>query len=566
MSAPGRGRTGADGLAAALRAEADVIFGVMGHATAEVIVRYVQLGGRFVATRHESSGVGAADGYSRLAGRVGVATVTCGPGITQVGTAMVTARRADTPVVLLAGDLPWTDRADHQHAFDQARFAEAIEAAYVPIGSVAGLAGDVRQAFHLAANERRTVVLDATTTVQAAALGEDWAYVPAPVARDQRIVPDPDSMTAVAGLLAEARRPVILAGRGARDPAAREALLELADACGALLATTMPAKGLFGGHPWNVGVSGGYSSRIGDDLLANADLVLAFGTSLHRHTTRDGRTYAGAQIVRIDTRPGPARAGAPGEVYVRGDAAATARALLADRRAAGTPDGVGYRTADTRAALSEGAWTPPPAPLDGLDPRSVMAALDATLPARSIVVVGGGHGGGFPVQYLNGAPDGGFLFTNAFGAIGQTLGAAIGAAIAAPDRRIVVVDGDGSVMMHLQELDTMARLGVDVSVIVMDDAAYGAELHQLRAHGLPNDSAIFADRSYASIGQALGVPGIRVESMDELPEALGRATTAPGPFLVDVAISRDVITDHYRRLHFGGPNEAPHLTGPRHLG
>ena len=118
-------------------------------------------------------------------------------------------------------------------------------------------------------------------------------------------------------------------------------------------------------------------------------------------------------------------------------------------------------------------------------------------------------------------------------------------------------------MMHLQELDTAARLGAGIVVIVMDDSAYGAELHQLRAHGLPNDSAVFADRSYADIAAALGVPGLRVDALDALPAALADALGRSGPVLVDVAISREVMTDHYRRLHFGGANEAPHLVGPR---
>ena len=168
-------------------------------------------------------------------------------------------------------------------------------------------------------------------------------------------------------------------------------------------------------------------------------------------------------------------------------------------------------------------------------------------------------------HFSNGAPEGEFWFTNAFGAIGQTLGAAMRAAAAVDTgrhRRRRWRPGARRRCISKESAAPWPFCCWTSTAIVDDDEATALQ-RTMRAPWPAQRQRDLRRSLNASVGQALGVPGVRVESMDELPEALGRATTAPGPFLVDVAISRDVITDHYRRLHFGGPNEAPHLTGPR---
>jgi acetolactate synthase I/II/III large subunit len=549
------------GLAQALRAETDVIFGVMGHATASALVSYIEHGGQYISSRHENGAVNMAEGWARVHGGVGVASVTVGPGITQIGTGLVSASRAGTPLVVLAGDLPWSDPARHQHAFDQARFAEAAEALFVPVVSPASMAADVAEAFYLARTRRRAVVLNVPIPVQEAALPTGWTYRPIPdPGSGQRIGPDPLVVASVADRLARAERPIIVAGRGAQDPDARRAILDLADHLGALLATTLLAKGAFAAEPWDIGIAGGYSSGVGESLFAEADVVLTFGTSLHRHATRDGSLFPGADVIRVDTAPAPASPGRVGGTYVRGDAGLAARALHERLLEAGMPASPGLRTPAVRERLRTATWsgTVGTPPSDGIDPRALMTSLAGLLPDRALVVCGGGHSAGFAAQYLAPPPGVGFLFSYAFGAIGQTLGMAVGAALGT-DRPVVALDGDGSLMMQIQELDTAARTGAPVLVIVMDDAAYGAELHQLTAHGHSAESSLFPERSFAAIARALGADGTTVTELGDLPEAVRAGLAARGPFVVDVRLSRSVVTDAYRRLHFKLPSEAPHL-------
>jgi acetolactate synthase-1/2/3 large subunit len=552
------------GLGRALRAETDVIFGVMGHATAAALVSFIEEGGRFLSSRHENGAVNMADGWARVHGGVGVASVTVGPGITQTGTALVTASRAGTPLVVFAGDLPWTDPSRHQHAFDQRRFAEAAEALFVPVSSAESLASDVSEAFYLARTRRQAVVLDVPIPVQQAALPGGWSYrSQADPGAGQRVAPDPVALELAVNRLRRARRPVVVAGQGAMDPAALEAIRGLAARLGALLSTTLPAKGAFTGEAWDIGVAGGYSSHLADELFAEADLVLAFGTSLNRHATRGGALFPTADLVRVDTLPAPLTPGGPGWEYLRGDAAVTANALR-EGLGAGESAAAGFRTPETAARLAAAAWdgTVPDPPADGVDPRALMAELSRLLPEGSLIVCGGGHSAGFAAQHLAGPAGSRFLLSYAFGAIGQTLGLAIGAALASTDRQVVALDGDGSLMMQIQELDTAARAAAPLLVVVMNDAAYGAELHQLGAQGFRGESALFPDRGFAAIGRALGADGTTVTDLAELPAAIEAGLAAAGPFVVDVRTSRSVVTEAYRRLHFGLPNQAPHLVHP----
>jgi acetolactate synthase I/II/III large subunit len=550
-----------EAIARAFQAEGDApIFSLMGNGTLNLIVQMDQLGATVVNVRHEAAAVAAADGFARVSGEVGVAAVTCGPGLTQVGTSLVAANRNGSPIILVTGGLHVRPGMRGQE-LDQRRFAEACEALFQPVQRMESVAEDVRDAFYTARTRRRPVVLEVPVDLQLRELDYEWQYRPSSdfTPSLQRPIPEATSVSAAAATIRRAKRPLIIAGQGAVRSDARVDIIALADKIGALLGTTLPAKGWFDGHAWDIGVIGAMSSAPAEGVLIEADLVIAIGCELGHHTTEGGFLFPEADVIRIDIQPSPDLIGPVTGTYLQGDAR---ESVVAITLALDSDDGAadGFRTPAVRERLA----TPPPphdpvSEVSGLDPREVMRRLSGLLPERARVFCGIGHYWAFPVQYLSLRPDVDIRFVHQFSAIGQTLPTAIGAAFAERDRPIVVLEGDGSVMMQIQELDTVNRYDIDLSVIIINDAGFGAEVHMLDAKG--NDSQLGKYRSpdFAALAVGMGGTGVRIDRIDQLEPALRSMSQAKiRPFVIDLRVA-PVISDPVRRLYFGLDSRAPRL-------
>jgi thiamine pyrophosphate-dependent acetolactate synthase large subunit-like protein len=239
--------------------------------------------------------------------------------------------------VVLAGDTPI--RASHAgHAFDQRALTLTTGAAFMAVRSVDRLLNDVRDAFYLARYERRPVVLSVPEDLQAQPYPYPPDYAPSTelMPARQRPMPDPDIVARVADLVAGAERPVIIAGKGAVASGARQAIEALAEATGALLATSLLAKDMFDGHAFNIGIAGAFATNLARELFAEADLVVGVGSSLGYHTTEGGYLYSGARVVQIDLTPrGLWQGGRVADLHMQADAArgvgAVVEALAARR-------------------------------------------------------------------------------------------------------------------------------------------------------------------------------------------------------------------------------------------
>jgi thiamine pyrophosphate-dependent acetolactate synthase large subunit-like protein len=267
----------------------DRVFGVIGSGNYVVTTTMDARGARFVAARHESAAVCMADGYARVSGRVGVASVHQGPGLTNALTGLAEAAKSRTSLLLLAADTPAA--AVHSNfRVDQAAACAAVGAAVERVNTPQSALRDVERAYRRARNHRRTVVLLLPLDVQAAELPRSAPAVASPL--PQPPAPAAAAISEAADLIQRSRRPALLAGRGAVLGDARERLIALADEIGALLATSAVANGLFAGHPYDLGISGSFASPVAADLLAKADLVLGFGASLNNWTTKHGALIA----------------------------------------------------------------------------------------------------------------------------------------------------------------------------------------------------------------------------------------------------------------------------------
>jgi thiamine pyrophosphate-dependent acetolactate synthase large subunit-like protein len=510
-------------------------FGVLGSGNFIATQALHAAGAAFHHARHENGAICMADGYARVSGRVGVCSVHQGPGFTNAMTGLVEAAKARTPLLLLAGEAPAAALRSN-FRLDQAALAETVGAVAERVHSGESAADDVARAWRRAQVERRPVLLSMPLDVQASPSAVS-SLSPAPMPHAP--APSGDAVADVAELIAASRRPVIIAGRGAVLSGAREALEALGDAIGAVLATSAMGHGLFAGSPWAVGISGGFASPVAARLIAASDLVLAFGASLTRWTTRDGALIGdGARVVQVDVEAEALGAQRPVDVGVVGDAGVTARALVdAGVRVNGVRD-------DALAAeIAAGAWRDQPFDDAGgegrMDPRAFSIALDALLPDDRTVAVDSGHFMGFPPMYLRVPDPAGFVFTQAFQSIGLGLASGIGAAIARPDRLTVACLGDGGVLMSLPELETLARLRLPMLVVVYNDAAYGAEVHHFRPHGHPVELVQFPDTDFAGLASAAGARGLTVRRVEDLTAIEPWLAERDGPLVVDAKITPD---------------------------
>jgi thiamine pyrophosphate-dependent acetolactate synthase large subunit-like protein len=510
-------------------------FGVLGSGNFIATQALHAAGAAFHHARHENGAICMADGYARVSGRVGVCSVHQGPGFTNAMTGLTEAAKSRTPLLLLAGEAPAAALRSN-FRLDQAALATTVGAAAERVHSGASAAEDTARAFRRAQVERRPVLLSMPLDVQ---LEPAEAVEPAPTPAPYPPGPSTAAVAEIAELIAAARRPVIIAGRGAVLSGAGEPLAALGDAIGAVLATSAMGHGLFADSPWAVGISGGFASPVAARLIAASDLVLAFGASLTRWTTRDGALIdARAKVVQVDLDPEALGAHRRVDAAAVGDAAATARALLD----AGVHNR-GVRDEALAKQIAAGSWRDEPyvdARMAGLmDPRTLSIALDALLPADRTVAVDSGHFMGFPPMYLRVPDPAGFVFTQAFQSIGLGLASGMGAAIARPDRLTVACLGDGGALMALPELETLARLRLSMLVVVYNDAAYGAEVHHFRPHGHPVELVQFPDTDFAALAQAAGAQGITVRSPEDLAALELWLPERDGPLVVDAKITPD---------------------------
>uniref|UniRef100_UPI001C5EAFF0 thiamine pyrophosphate-binding protein n=1 Tax=Nonomuraea harbinensis TaxID=1286938 RepID=UPI001C5EAFF0 len=418
-------------------------FGVVGSGNFHLTNALVSHGVRFVAARHEGGAATMADAYARMTGEVAVVSVHQGPGLTNAITGLAEAAKSRTPLVVLAGEA--TDARSNFH-IDQDAAVRAVGAVPMRVSDPAEAARHTLEAFRVARDERRTVVLNLPLDVQAAEteLGGERPERAAAAVRESRPAAPAASAEQLDGLrrlLDGAERPVFVAGRGARH--ARAELVELAERTGALLATSAVAKGLFRGSPWDLDVSGGFATPLTAELVRGADLVVGWGCALNMWTTRHGSLIGpGAKVAQVDLDLAAVGLHVPADHGVVGDVAEVARALTAGGERAG------YRSPElARRIREEGRWRAVPYRDESgggrVDPRTLTIGLDDLLPAERIVATDSGNFMGYPAMFLDVPDERGFCFTQAFQAVGLGLATAIGAAVARPDRLPVAGLGGG---------------------------------------------------------------------------------------------------------------------------
>ncbi|MCY1160144.1 MAG: thiamine pyrophosphate-binding protein [Citricoccus sp.] len=542
------------------------MFGVVGSGNFRVTNAMARAGVQFTASRHEMGAACMADAYSRATGELTVLTVHQGCGFSNALTGIGEAAKAHTPLLVVTGDTPG-DQRQSNFWIDQDKVAEGMGAVPERVHSSASAVRDVVRAVTTAVDQRRTVVLSLPLDLQNAEIPErDVARLEqvAPPSGPLRAAPAPEAVEQLAGLLAGARRPVIVGGRGAR--AAVGPIRRLAEAAGALLTTSAVGRGLFHDDEWHLDVMGGFSTDGAAELIAGADVLVAFGAALNRWTARGGELLKQATVVQVDDRVEAFGFHYPVDVTVLGDSALTAEATTAALQAlrtgadgaggagaggAGADGAVGYRTPEVARTVAESLnWSDQPfedtsepvaqgEPGSGrIDPRTLTNVLDRMLPMERVVVPDGGNFNAYPAMHFRVPDHDGYCVPLAFQSIGLALSSAIGAAVALPGRVAIAGVGDGGFMMSLVELDTAVRLGLPLVVVVYNDNAYGAEVHHFAHETDELDTVVFPETDIAAIAAGYGCQALTVRQESDL-EAVRAWVEGPRdrPLVIDAKIT-----------------------------
>jgi thiamine pyrophosphate-dependent acetolactate synthase large subunit-like protein len=539
-------------LAEAFAAEGTkTIFGIMGDGNMFWMHALNKHGVKMIEVRHEGAGLGMADGWARATHEVGVCTATCGPGVSQLATALVTASRASSPLVAFVGEYPTNDQ-EYVQRYDQSRFAEACESAFVRLTSPDITDDVVRRAFFLAKTESRPVMLSCPMDIQQKTFDDDEPYKPSStLIPSVTVAPNPAIITQAADLIAGSKRPVVVVGRGAIWSNAGDAALKLAERTGAIIATTLQAKTFLGQHEYHVGIAGFYGTRTAMNLFEEADVVIGIGASLNRYTTEHGYLFPNAKYVQLDIKPyammGDGRAA---DLYIHTDARLGVEALT-DELARRNFTNTGYRTAEVKEKLVHAYEDKTSFDVEPglLDPREICRVLDEVVPDTFNLVCGSGASTGFTTMTVN-RPRPLVLCGHWFGCIGQQLPAAMGA-VEATKRPTLLVDGDASLLMHLAELETAVRENMPLLTVVLNDEALGSEFHKFHSHKMEGDLATISTPDIGAVMTAFGGKGSLAHTIDEVRAAAEAWVANPTPTVIDARISRKVLTLPYRRIHFG---------------
>ncbi len=505
---------------------ADLVFGIPGTHTLEIHRHLTAAGIRHVTPRHEQGGGYAADGYARVSGRPGVVLATSGPGVMNTATAAATAYADSVPVLVVSPAMPTgiegRDTGYLHEGKDQGAAMEALVAWSARAGSPAEAAGAVEAAFaHFAAGRPRPVHVQVPVDVLAARGEVTLAGAAAPLGVEL----DEAALERAGDALSRAERPAIVLGGGARGASA--AATRLAERLRAPVITTVNGKGIVSErHPLSLGAA--IRLPAAQRWLAERDVVLAVGTELGESDLwAPPPLRLRGRLIRIDVDRGQLHKNAPADVAVLGDAGA-ALAALADAVAAGE-DRAGADRSAVRAAIRREALVDGERWLGLVDALAGALGDDGILSADSTMAAYYGA-----VHFLPMDAAQRFIYPTGYATLGYAVPAAIGAKLAAPDRPVVALVGDGGLLFTVAELLTAAEQGIPLPVVVPNNRGYGEIRDQMRAEGIDPIGVDLMTPDLPRLAEALGGCGRRVEDSRALAVELGAALERPGPTLIEV--------------------------------
>ena len=517
----------------------------------ELWVALTDAGIRIVNCRSENSAVYMADGYARVSGRPGFVYGQRGPGVANVAAAMADPYWAFSPVVSLTTSIMNRSRDRYEYQDVDGMPMHAPTTRWNKSLSAPQRAGAMTRAAIRAATGPvpGPVHFEIPADMLGLDCGESESYQEESLGtvNSRRLAPDLARIPELITRLLQAERPLILAGNGVILAEAWEELSALAEALSIPVATTLGGKGAISEMDSDlaVGVIGRYSRRVANDTASEADMVFAVGTRFGGLATNGWQLpFQHKRILQLDADPQVIGQNYRVEYSLVGDARLTLAAALAEIKARGatrgrTPwaKGVAARLAGWKTAAQAMSLQKPP---DGLHPAEVVAALRTVMKREDLLAADTGAiaawaGTLFPT------PAGRCMLRSA-GSLGWVLPGALGAALAAPQRKTVALSGDGGLLYHIGELETAIRCDIPLMIVVINNRAFASEYHlqkRSKSGRIIPEVIDFSDADFGAIARGFGAHGVRVTRSEELLPALREADALGRPALVDVLCSKD---------------------------
>jgi len=535
----------------------ECVFGLMSDDTALFATALDTAGVRLYGTRHENAAIAMADGYAYATGKLTIAIVGRGPALANGLHAAVYASRTSSKLLIIYGEAATIGAPNglgpDYKALDGVGVLRAAGIRTFSATSPEGARQTLADAL-AAASAGNAVSLHLPTNVQLAEIATPTSPLAVTLRESQPQAARPQSIDAAVAVLAKARKPLIVAGLGAHRAGARQAIEQLAERTGALMVTTARGKDLFRGNPRSLGIIGSFSHSIARRMADQADCVLAFGAGLNFLTTSFGTAVPQVALIQVDAVRANIGRWLNADVGIVGDARLVAEQLVAalpDRPASDKP----FHDAKTTNLIAdfhpEQDFQPQSTPRT-IDMRTLGLELEKILPQDRNLVVDGGNFLGI-VPYLSVPDPGAFKMIGDFASIGLAFGAALGMAKARPDRTTVMVVGDGGFLMTMGELETVIREDLPMVIVVMNDCAYGAELHFLKLRQQPVGKSVFPDVDYAPVAAAFGFEAETIRTLEDLARVAPKLRKPDGPIFLDCKLNADVAAPFMSEFaHFEG--------------
>jgi acetolactate synthase-1/2/3 large subunit len=532
------------------RQNVDVIFGILGGAVLPIYDHLCKSKIRHILCRHEQGAAHAADGYARASGKAGVCMATSGPGATNLVTGIANAYMDSAPIIALTGQVPSTGVNSSyiigRDAFQEADIigiTTAITKHNFQLREAAEIPKCIKTAFYIATTGRPgPVLIDLPKNVQTEIADMDFSngiqirgYKPASN-------PHPLQIRKAAELLAEAERPVILAGGGVITADASHELMQIANLLMAPVATTFMGKGAFPEtHSLSLGSIGMHGNPVANKLLCEADVMLAVGTRFSDRATGKLENFcAPTKKIQIDIDTAEIGKNIDVDIPIVADAKKALQALnerLAKQLKKKGSTAWTKRVTETKAQLN------PPAKAGSkeLKPKALLQELRKLLPEKAIVTTEVGQNQMWAALYFNALKPRTFISSGGLGTMGFGFPAAIGAKVACPDRPVVDIAGDGSFRMTEQELGTSVTEDIPVIVIVLNNSVLGmvAQWQRMFFKGRYSAVKLGSIPDFVKLAEAYGAQGLRARSVPEFTKAVKTALKSDVTTVIDVPISME---------------------------
>ena len=488
---------------------------------------------KHILSAHEQGAIHAADGYARTTGEVGVVISTSGPGATNLVTGIANAYLDSIPLVAICGNVPTTQLGtDSFQEIDITGVTLPITKHNYIVCSVENLADTIREAFCIAKSGRPgPVLIDVPKDVQTA----QWEYEPQPPAKAEEKTACEET-DAAAACINESKKPFVYFGGGAISSNAEKEIMQLAEITDAPIGCSlMGISGVPTNHPRFLGMQGMHGHYASSVAMHNADCIISLGVRFNDRVTGNKEKFStGAKIIHIDVDGAEFSKTTKPAHCLKGDVKLTLQKLIKQLEKKSRPEW-SKEVESFRKTEIEHLDTRP-----GMTPRTVLTMLNGYLEEDTPIATDVGQHQMWTAQYASFSRTRRFVSSGGLGTMGFGLGAAIGA-YTGTGKRTVLVTGDGSFGMCLNEMATAVSNNAPIVILLLNNGVLGMVRQWQTLFFDKHYSNTILDRKtdFVALAKAFGADGMKANNLTELDSAFRKAFACDGPFLIDCAIDKD---------------------------